>query len=326
MNAQTAAMPPEEEEREITRAEKILAALLVVFLLIGGLWVLARLGDLFPRPDYGAYMGPLEHLRKPVDRARGALAYAQQVVAEREAAYNQASQKYQFLREEYRVSLDQGRPDEAKEALYTAAREVFLETERELQSARETRDRLQREAQEAQAGFREEEKKASDSYHRAEETQRRHAFLLQLTYVLAAFALSFVVWHCLRSRGSRYLLVGTAVVVFASLQLVFFLGQFTWYYFHRLSQLIVSLVGAAGTIGALILLKRQLYDPARVARYRLRRAQCHRCSFPVHPGQRYCLECGAELCSECPHCGSEAPVNASYCCACGGRLEAEVEA
>src|SRR6476619_3637349 len=104
------------EELEITTTEKLLAVVLAMFLLVGGLWIYGKIDDvgLSEYRSPSTYFTPAEQAAVTrADQARTRLGAA-------ESAVGIARQDLELTREAYRTALDAGRPARALESAYRA--------------------------------------------------------------------------------------------------------------------------------------------------------------------------------------------------------------
>jgi hypothetical protein len=109
------------EEIEITSTEKVLALVLVVFFLIGGLWVYSKLDDVRDSRDRTpeAYFTPRE--QAAVDRAEQAQLRSDQAQVETE----RAREELELAREAYRTALDAGMTAPGLQTAYGVAQRDF---------------------------------------------------------------------------------------------------------------------------------------------------------------------------------------------------------
>ena len=106
------------EEIEVTRGEYVLAFVLAVFLLVGGLWAYFQLDDLTGEPPFRE---PVSALAAPERAALNRRAAAERRAA---AARHRVDARHDALidsREAYRTALDEGRQDAGLERRYQAA-------------------------------------------------------------------------------------------------------------------------------------------------------------------------------------------------------------
>lgn len=297
-----------------------MAVFMVLFFLIGGMWILARLGDVIGRPDHDLVFAPL---RKIHDEARSSERYAQTMMRERENELEQARAEYEFRREEYRVSVDEGFADPARERLYLDALRDFELAADELELATRVHEELAREAEADRAALNEAQSEVQRIYQQEIDRYHLRVFLLRFAYVLPVFLGSFLLWRHFREQGSRYLIIATSLIAFSSLQMIGLMGQYTLHLFQDISQLIISVVGTVTMIAGIVSVKRYLFGSQRLMQHRFRRGQCSSCGFPVDRSSQYCADCGSSLFRTCSTCNQMFPVGAVFCTACGQSSEDE---
>ena len=102
------------EEIETTKAEKLLAVVLAVFMLVGGIWLYQRIDD-WTRTSHGYALTPAEQAAV----SASANAHSQLSAAATNAA--QARQDLELKREAYRTALEAHQPAERLRVQYVAA-------------------------------------------------------------------------------------------------------------------------------------------------------------------------------------------------------------
>src|SRR6185312_4859049 len=102
------------EEIETTRAEKLLAVVLAVFLLVGGIWFYDRIDDWTRSSRTYALTAAEQAAVNAADRAQSELREASTVAA-------QARQNLELTREAYRTALEAHQPAERLRRAYVAA-------------------------------------------------------------------------------------------------------------------------------------------------------------------------------------------------------------
>lgn len=317
----------EIEEREVSRVEKVLAAGMVVFLLIGGFWILGRIARVPVRPghwaieaQYGQTHGVnIEQLRNETSVAHAQYSVTGQALYDCQITRGRALQEYEFRREEYRVLLERGEVGPAQRALYENSRAAFEEADAALAGAEYVYGKAKDAYREAQALFDRVMSEVNEAYKLATRAYEMRLLTLRLAYVLPVLAGSIVVWQRTRIARSRYLIAATAVLTFGIIQAAVLAFQYSWHFFREAVQVVVSISGTAAAFAGIVLVKRYAGDPRRVVAYRLRRGQCYACGFPgvAERGHQHCPECGVALVSVCDHCGDRRPVRAEYCPSCG---------
>lgn len=309
----------EQERAEATRAEKVLALGLVIFLLLGGLWVLDRLGDIPARPDYGALadrygLAPLE---QEVSRLQVDLNQARQALEQAQENESRARVQYEFRREEYRTALDAGRDDPERKAAYQQALAAYDRAREATRAAAAVVTRWEDALRDPQARLEERRAAVSAEYARALRQYEARVLLLRLGYALPVLALAVVAWQALRRRHFPYLVLLTSFMAFAVLQAAFLVGSYAWALFRPWAQLGVSLAGAAITAAGIVALRRYFFSPRRVTRARARAGQCPRCGLPLAREYVFCPDCGNRVAEPCPHCGKQRPLSLPICPYCG---------
>ncbi len=318
-------MEESQHEKEVSRAEKILALALAVFLLVGGLRLAAGIEAAFPRPDLsGMYKAlRLDEREREVSLIREKESELADALRQRQEAEARARLEYELAREEYRTFLDRGVDDPARRAQWEQKREAF---ERE-KAAREKVERdlktfqvrilepKKRELERLQAQFDEE-------VARLNRARDLKAGAASLGYALGAFALSFLVFNFFRRSSvlRRYAVIGTSFLGFGAVQ-AFLVSLWIAYPFLVGAvpvEAIVSVGGSAVCVASLVYLKNRFFSAQAVRNRRLWKGACPACGFPA-PGA-FCPWCGAEQSVACPGCGTETGRFLPYCRACGRPL------
>ena len=295
----------EVEDIQTTKSEKLLAVVLAIFLLIGGVWTYQRIDDevrdavgvenVQPSPEDQASFQRLE------DACTNLIAATQGQAAARD--------NLELRREAYRTALDAGRSAPALERAYEQAQARFRGAQRQVATARR-----------AVAGALPAADRANDRLAAEQERRqdRRDLFTFLLRFALVAASLAFGYWLIarLRRRGSRYFTVAVAVVAYAAiLALVLAIDYITDYVDPLdLGPLVLSLFGIAVTLLAFAVLQRYLAH--RIPLRRVRKQECPFCGYPVR-GNRRCEGCGREVVASCAECGSDRRVGVLHCGACG---------
>jgi hypothetical protein len=293
------------EEIKSTRSEKLLAVVLAVFLLIGGIWTYQRIDD-YVRDTIGSSPVQLE----PAERADlQRLAGAQQRLGQMEQAVLLARDRLELSREAYRTALDEGRSAPALERDYQAAQTDFdlRQTERD-------------DAQDAVAAARPAAAKAQEKENRAlqkrEDRRSLATFVFRLLFVLAFMAVAYWLLDRLRKRNSRYLLLTLALVGSAAVLALVMAADYVTDYVDPLDlgPLLLSLFGIALTLAAFVALQRHL--ARRIPERRVRKNECPFCGYPVHENE-HCEGCGHQVIEDCGNCARSRRVGALHCGACG---------
>jgi outer membrane murein-binding lipoprotein Lpp len=293
------------EEIETTKSEKLLAVVLAIFLLIGGVWGYQKIDD-----SVAEWLAPSEVELSPEDEAaRDRFIAAQDRMLRADTAEDQAQERLILAREAFRTALDAGRPAgelelayEEAQAEHERARADLAAATQDVEAARPAADIANRHAAEAQR-----------------EREDRHelaAFLFRLGFVLGLLALSYWLLGRLRTRRSRYLPTAIALVASAALLALIMAGDYVTDYIDPVDvgPLILSLAGILLTLLAFAALQR--YLAKRVPVRRVRKLECPFCGYPVR-GNEHCEGCGRAVVAECTTCHAPRRVGALHCGVCG---------
>jgi hypothetical protein len=290
------------EEIETTRAEKLLAVVLAVFLLVGGIWLYQRIDD-WTRTGRPFAFTPAEQAAV----SAAANARSQLYAAGRRSAA--ARQDLELKREAYRTALEAHQPAARLRAQYVAA-QAELQAARARQAAAQERvNRLEPAAERAQ----------QDASRRASSSGRHDdlwAALLRLAFVLAWIAAGLALLVRLHRRRSRYEPTTYAIVAAGAVLVLVFAGDYVGDYISwpRTGPLVLSLAGIAATLAVFAVLQRYIRRLTPVRRVRSHR--CPFCGYPVQ-GNEHCEGCGRDVVGKCSTCGEPRRVGTRFCGACG---------
>jgi hypothetical protein len=295
------------EEIQTTKGEKLLAVVLAIFLLIGGVWAYAKIDDAVRTstpPDYSYRGTPAEQAAiKRESQARGRLLQAQRAVA-------MARETLELRREAYRTALEAHRPEAAALGrAYDRERVRFLRAQRKAADAQVTVTQARPAAEAAQ-------KHLFEVQRGRAEKRELLAFVLRLAFVLANIAFGSWLLARLRRRGSRYYAVGLAFVAYATVLAFAMAIDYLTDYFEPLDfgPLVISLFGIVVTLLAFVGLQR--YLARRIPQWRVRKGECPFCGYPVR-GNEHCERCGREVIAPCARCEAPRRVGTLRCGACG---------
>ena len=301
------------EEIEVTRGEYVLAFVLGVFLLVGGLWAYFQIDDVVRdetfRDPAAALTAPERTTLNRRDAAVRRAATARARARERRAALVDS-------REAYRTALDAGRQDAGLEREYRQDQARY-EAALALSRRRTAQARAARAAARPVDARLARLQRAEDE--RAEDERRRDELVtagLRLVLVLGLLAASLALMVRQRRRRSRWAVAGYAGVGAAGvLALVMGVDYLTeWFDPVDLGPLVLSLLGVAVTLVALGALQRHL--ARRLPGRRVRRGECPFCGFPTGRGD-HCEGCGRTVIAPCARCAAPRRVGTSHCAACG---------
>lgn len=314
----------QETDREATRAEKILALALTVFLLIGGLRMAWAIDSAFPYPDYMKLReqfisASLEQERIIIfNQKNEKLAALQNLQIEESTLRLQ----YETAREEYRTLLDRGIDDRLKKAQWEEARDKHEETRTAISAAEAAlRDFQNNIVAPKEKVFAEAERLFHERLAQLTGQRNRQAGLALMIYALAGFVLTLWIFNLFRGkpRLSRYTVIGTSFLGFGALQMLI-ISYYIASPFLRdwlPTEWIVSLGGSILSIAGIIFLKNKFLSTEAVNNRRLWKKACPACGFP-HPGN-YCIRCGVAQKSSCASCGLLTNRFSPWCQECGSK-------
>jgi hypothetical protein len=295
----------EVEDIQTTKSEKLLAVVLALFLLIGGVWVYQRIDDEVREAVGAGVVEPSTADREAIGRLEEA--EARRVAAAEEHAAARAD--LELRREAYRTALDAGRSAPVLERRYQEAQARFGRAQREFSAAGDAVAAAQPAARRANESLVRESERRED---------RRALVTFLLRFLLVAASLAFGYWFLARLRrtGSRYFAVAVAVVGYAAILAVVLAADYITDYVDPLDlgPLVLSLFGITLTLLAFVVLQR--YLARRIPIRRVRKGECPFCGYPVRENER-CEGCGRQVVASCAKCGSDRRVGTLHCGACG---------
>lgn len=314
----------EAEEMETTRVEKALLLGLVVFLLIGGLWMLNQIESLVPSPDRADVevemnVGPV---RAAVEQLQTVVSARQNALAAREKAAAQADKAYQFRREEFRTGIEASRRSPGQDAEYRQARRTYEATQADVRGAEAAVRQAEAQLAGPQARFDALERRVGDIYEGRVHRRELLLFVLRFGYAGATLTLAWLAWQRGRRARWRFLSLLTGFLLAAVGQLVILALMYLWGLLEGIAQLGIAALGALGCALALMALKRWVFNHERITRARLAHRVCPACATPFEPDQAHCWDCGRALVEACPHCGGAHLRFAPHCRNCGQAVPA----
>lgn len=294
------------EDVQTTKGEKLLAVVLTVFLLIGGVWTYQKIDDVVrdsTPPDYSYRGTPSE--QAAVARLENVGNRFQRALDEE----GRARENLELRRETYRTALDEGRRDPELRAAYVRAQTRLTRARRNVAATRRTMIAAQPAAETAQ-------RRISEVREGRHEKRELLAFVFRLAFVLSGMAFGYWLLARLRRRGSRYYAVGIAIVAYSAILAFAMAVDYMTDYFEplELGPLVISLFGIAVTLLAFVGLQR--YLARRIPHRRVRKGECPFCGYPVRDNE-HCESCGREVIAPCAACNQPRRVGAMRCGACG---------
>ena len=304
---------PELPNLVVTRAEKLLAFALAVFLLVGGLWVYFQ-----PLDRSRGFAGPgppaaTAAQRRAIDAGEG----AREELRRAERRRDQRLRTYEQAREDYRTDLDAGAPAAASRRTFERARARLADARRQVGTDAAAVRRTAPAARQANREVQAAERRASALSDTLAHARRRDTALFRLAWVLLSIGAAFWLFNWLRRRRSNYFVVGVAAVGAATVQALVMAGDYLGDEIDLADSgpLVISLAGITASILALVGLER--YLARRAPRRRVRHGQCPYCAYPLRGGGTHCEGCGRETLAACAACSAQRRVGTPHCAACG---------
>lgn len=295
----------EVEEIQTTPSERLLAVVLAIFLLIGGIWTYDRIEEAVRGSERPVAVQPTASEQAALQRFETANDRLGAAGRERD----EAIQNLELRREAYRTALDAGRQAPALERAYEQsqvqlrrANAAFASAERAVAAARPPADRANE-----QIAARESDRENHDGLI---------TFLLRFALVALSLAVGYWLLARLRRRGSRYFVVAMAIVGYATVLALVFAGDYITDYVDPLDlgPLVLSIFGIGLTLLAFVALQR--YLATRIPPRRVRKRECPYCGYPVRDNHS-CEGCGRDVVASCSACGHDRRVGTVHCGACG---------
>jgi hypothetical protein len=293
------------EEIQTTTSEKLLAVVMTVFLLIGGVWTYQRIDDEVRDAVGVERVAPSAEDQAALDRLDSARERLSVATAARAAARDDL----ELDREAYRTALDAGQPAPGLAREYVQAQARFRRAQREVQTAQQAVVAAQPAADRAN-------QRIENEYEQRRDRQALFTFLLRFALVAASLGLGYTLLARLRRRGSRYFTVAVAVVAYAAILAFVLAADYITDYVDplELGPLVLSLFGIVLTLLSFAVLQR--YLARRLPLRRVRKRECPFCGYPVR-GNRRCEGCGREVVAGCAACGEPRRVGVLHCGTCG---------
>lgn len=290
------------EDVASTRSERVLAVVLVVFLLIGSGWFYVKIDDWVGGSRAWEYTAAEQRSIDAADTAEDRAWRA-------EEARDTALTDLELARENLSLAIEQDQPTESLTETFEEAQTEYAEARAEATTARTRADAAQKAADDAY--------EASEDRGRGKDGRYWIVALLRLGFVGALVGGSLRLITVQRARESRYLTLGLSAVAASTLTAVWFAGDYITDYIDvlELGPLVLSVLGAGATVVAFVALQR--YLARRVPRSRVRKGECPFCGFPVRGDGPHCEGCGREVVGECGACSSPRRVGSPHCAVCG---------
>ncbi|MGB0119429.1 MAG: zinc ribbon domain-containing protein [Solirubrobacterales bacterium] len=307
----------EIENVKTSGSEKVLAAILTLFILIGGIWAYGQIGKISEdqySSDYGG--SPAWVVKDDLSQEdRDALktqSQARNAVWKTERAIRNRTKAVEFTRETYRTEIDAGRPGAAELAAYREAQAKLASAIAANKAAKDAVSAARPAAAVAnqhQQALREEKEKKRDS-------DDRIVFGLRLLLVAAMLGGGYMGLSAVRRRRSKLLPIALAEISAAALLAAYMAIEYgsDLIVFREIGPLVISLVGIVLTVLAFIALQR--YLAKKIPLRRVRKRECPFCGYPHH-GNTNCEGCGRRVTGECATCHEPRRVGTPHCGNCG---------
>ena len=294
------------EDIESTRSEKVLAVVLLAFLLIGTIWFYVKVDAWVPGgPNYAT--SPAEQRAHQTQDA----AWNRQVRAEE--VVEKEKSELALAKNSFDIAVAKGDDAAAAETEYKDAEAELREAQRHLGEAQEET----RSAERAVARFdRARQDRADDPGHNWAVAGVR------LGFIVAWLLASLRIVGNLRRQQSRFLPLGFAGVGAGVITALVYATDYITDYIDPLDlgPIVLSAAGAIATVCAFVGLQRWLAK--RIPGRRVRNGECPFCGHPVRDsaesmGAPHCEGCGREVIGPCASCEAPRRVGSPHCAACG---------
>jgi len=305
----------EVENIKTSGAEKVLAGVLAIFILIGGVWLYGQIGKISEdtyRDDYGGTIFRPVDL-SPADRA--ALRESNQASRDlwrANSRVRRAKSQVEFTGDAYRTEIDAGLPGTVQLATYRDAQQNLEDARLDVKVARsEVRD-AKPAADEARANQR---KDIRDS-RASQRSDDRWVALFRILLVAAMLGGGILGLSLCRRRRSRLTPLALADIVAGSLLAAWMAIDYgtSLGVFREMGPLAISLIGILLTTIAFIALQR--YLAKKIPSRRVRRRECPFCGYPAR-GNQHCEGCGRTVLGECTTCHQPRRISTAHCGSCG---------
>lgn len=162
-------------------------------------------------------------------------------------------------------------------------------------------------------------------------------FLLQSLFVFPFFFIALKTYFRLSAQNSPYAIIAAFTLITASLFVLYIAAVYFWSLFLavilealwnlitriRILKSIITYAGMLLTIflfgGAVYLLQKKIFNPARVSLRYLRDNRCPSCRFSLDISKNFCPHCGEQILEKCLVCQSARFVRMAVCPYCGDR-------
>ena len=302
-----------DEEFKHTRGQKILATGIVIFLLIFAGNFLVSLGNWVEEPDLEEYRETygVNEISDELESCKDSLKHAKTELNDLKEENHVKYEKYEMLREEYRVSLERGEGNTILYEEYREAKREYEKSENELSSVEEECKRLENEVWNLESRLKEKKELALNEHKKAKNVYDAKVLGLRLAFFAPLLILSIISYIKIKSsRFKQYMLLCDSFLSFSIILSVWSIGAFVY---KIVSVMVMTLFGGIACILGLIYITKQRQSTTMLRR--IMDNKCPWCSTPIKG--KYCIKCGKPLVEKCKNCGKEKPILVPHCPHCG---------
>lgn len=305
----------EVENVRTSGPEKVLAAILTVFILIGGVWAYGQIGKISNQTYSWEYGGPSGQQIELSQTDRDAL--RERRIAGRElwkarGRLKQAEKDVTFTGDAYRTEIDAGMDGAAELVQYRRAQAGLTLARKELRRAEA---RVNATAPAAATANANRDAARADARSNRQSKDRQVA-VLRLVLVGGLLGLGYWSLAMARRRRSRLMPLSLALISAAALLAVWMAIDYGTEAeaFREVGPLVISIIGTLLTVLAFIALQR--YLARKIPERRVRRRECPFCGFPARDNP-HCEGCGRAVSGECSACHQPRRIGTAHCGNCG---------
>jgi len=305
----------EVENIKTSGAEKVLAGVLAIFILIGGVWAYSQIGKISEdsyQDDYGLYYNPRVNLSPEDQAAIKKESRAHSDVWQAQNKVRRAKSQIEFTGDAYRTEIDAGLAGTGELAAYREAQENLKDARADLKEAQAAMRQARPAAQQARENQRAERQDAKAD----QRSDDRWVAILRIALIAAMLGASVYSLSVCRRRRSRLTPLALAGIIASALLAAWMAIDYgsSLGVFREMGPLAISLIGIGLTTIAFIALQR--YLAKRVPARRVRRRECPFCGYP-NRGNSHCEGCGRTVLGECSTCHEPRRVSTPHCGNCG---------
>jgi len=299
------------------RIEKILLAGFIIFLFVGSIWFLESVKESIEMPSFQFYAEKynLTSIEDEMSLIQQQLFETQRTLDNITRQFTDAEREYMFLREEYRVSLEEGVANETLKQSYLQAKQEYESLllkkkalERILNEYRSKLNKLRKE-------YDDRYRLASNEYNSELNKYRVKVFGLRFGIAIPLFIATLYISR--KSKGKSWELHANGFLAYTILLLAYSIIVFAW----NTGQVIgLSIIGAIGTGTTLYWVRKEYYTEEKVRLKRILKNECPYCGAKIIENAQYCGACGKKITTTCNTCGRTIKAFLKHCPYCGTPL------